>query len=59
MAQAPVRTQSGFHVVKLDKKRPAQLFPDYESQKPQLINVLTNKKVSEHVAALIKDAKIQ
>lgn len=59
VAQAPVRTQSGFHVVKLDKKRPAQLFPDYESQKPQLINVLTNKKVSEHVAALIKDAKIQ
>ena len=59
MAQTPVRTQSGFHVVKLEKKRPAQLFPVYEVRKPQLANILTNKKVSEHVTTLVKNAKLQ
>ena len=42
VAQTPIRTQYGFHVVKLDAKRPAQLFPAYESQAPQLKNALTN-----------------
>ena len=32
VAKTPVRTQSGFHVVQLEKKRPAQLFADFESQ---------------------------
>ena len=59
VAQTPVRTQSGFHVVKLEKKRPAQLFPVYEVRKPQLANILTNKKVSEHVTTLVKNAKLQ
>ena len=32
VSKEPVRTQFGFHVVKLDAKRPAQLFPTFEAQ---------------------------
>lgn len=59
VAQTPVRTQSGFHVVKLEKKRPAQLFPDFESQKPRIANALANQRLNQHLAQLLKDAKIQ
>ena len=59
IAQTPVRTQYGFHVVKLDAKRPAQLFPSYESQKPTLERALLNQRVQMHVAELSKQAKVQ
>ena len=59
LAQTPVRTQFGFHVVKLDAKRPAQLFPTYEQQKPALQNALMNQRVQQHFADLVKKAKVQ
>ena len=59
VAQTPIRTQYGFHVVKLDAKRPAQLFPAYESQAPQLKNALTNQRMQQHFLDLAKKAKVE
>lgn len=59
VGQAPVRTQYGFHVVKLEAKRPAQLYPTFDSQKPVLRNALANQEVQKHFAEIIKKAKVQ
>lgn len=59
IAQSPIRTQFGFHVVKLEAKRKAELYPSYESQKPVIRNALANQKVQMHFQALIKKANVQ
>ena len=59
VAQEPVRTQFGFHVVKLEAKRKAELYPSFESQKPVIRNALANQKVQQHFQELIKKANVQ
>lgn len=59
IAQSPIRTQFGFHVVKLEAKRKAELYPSYESQKPVIRNALANQKVQMHFQDLIKEANVQ
>ena len=59
IAQSPIRTQFGFHVVKLEAKRKAELYPSYESQKPVIRNALANQKVQMHFLDLIKKANVQ
>lgn len=59
IAQSPIRTQFGFHVVKLEAKRKAELYPSYESQKPVILNALANQKVQMHFQDLIKKANVQ
>ena len=54
VAQAPVRTQFGFHVVKLEAKRKAELYPSFDSQKAVIHNALANQKVQQHFQELIK-----
>lgn len=59
VGQSPVRTQFGFHVVKLEAKRAAQLYPTFESQKPVIRNALANQQVQKHFQELVKKAKVQ
>lgn len=59
VAQAPIRTEFGFHVVKLEAKRPEELYPSYESQKPVIRNALTNRFVQKYVQDIVKKAKVQ
>ena len=59
IAQSPIRTQFGFHVVKLEAKRKAELYPSYERQKPVIRNALANQKVQMHFQDLIKKANVQ
>lgn len=59
IAQSPIRTQFGFHVVKLEAKRKAELYPSYESQKPVIRNAFANQKVQMHFQDLIKKANVQ
>ena len=59
IAQSPIRTQFGFHVVKLEAKRKAELYPSYESQKPVIRNALANQKVQLDFQDLIKKANVQ
>ncbi len=55
---APVKTQFGFHVIKLDDTRDAQA-PSFEEVKPQIAESLQQKKLQAFQQDLKKKAKIQ
>ena len=58
VAQAPVQTPNGFHVIKLDEVRPAKL-PTMEEVKPQIAEALQQKKLQAYQEEMVKKAKIQ
>jgi peptidyl-prolyl cis-trans isomerase C len=58
ITQAPVKSQFGYHVIKLEGTRPAKL-PSLEEVKGQVAESLTQKKVAAYREDLIKKAKIQ
>ncbi len=53
---APVKTQFGFHIIRLDDTREAT-FPPFEDVKAQLQQRLTQQKVQEYQERLRKQAK--
>lgn len=59
IAKNPVHTHLGWHVVKLEGKRPAQRFANYEAEAPLLRQLLTQQRVQTYVDNLIKSAKIE
>ena len=59
VAQAPIRNQYGWHVVKLDAKRAQKNFPTYESQKESLRAQLSQLKAKQHFADLVQKAKVR
>lgn len=54
----PVKTQYGFHVIKLDDVREAK-GPSYEEVKPQLEQQVQGQRIQKMVDDLVKTAKIQ
>ncbi|MBC3884876.1 peptidylprolyl isomerase [Undibacterium griseum] len=56
--ETPVKTEFGYHVIKLDDIRAAK-FPALEEVKPQIIDGLQQQKVQAYQQALVKKAKIQ
>lgn len=56
--QAPIKTQFGWHVIKLNDKRAAAL-PDFDSVKDGLRNVIVREKLNEHITALRSAADIK
>ena len=58
VAENPVQTADGFHVVKLDDTRAAKL-PTYEELKPELQQSLAQKKLLAYQDAVLKKAKVQ
>lgn len=56
--QTPVQTQFGFHVIKLEEVRDAQL-PSFEEVKGQIAESQQQRKVEEFQQSLKKKAKIQ
>lgn len=59
VAQTPIRTQFGFHVVKLEGKRKAELYPAFDNQKEVIRNALANQKVQMHFQEILKKANVQ
>ncbi|MDO5530979.1 peptidylprolyl isomerase [Sutterella sp.] len=59
LAQEPVRTQFGFHVVKLEAKRKAQLFPSYDQRKGFLRTAIANQKNDARFQEILKKAEIR
>jgi len=56
--KSPVRTQFGYHVIRLDDVRPVQV-PPYEKVEQRIRQQLTQRKVADQVKALRDKAKIQ
>jgi peptidyl-prolyl cis-trans isomerase C len=56
MTPVPVKTQFGFHIIKLEDSRPAQ-FPAFEEVKPQLQQQMAQGKEQDALKALRDNAK--
>jgi len=56
--ETPVKTQFGFHVIKLDDVRPAKI-PAMDELKPQIAESLQQKKLQAYQQELRSKAKIQ
>ncbi|MFZ6742659.1 peptidylprolyl isomerase [Undibacterium sp. JH2W] len=56
--ETPVKSQAGFHIIKLDDTRTAK-FPSVEEVKPNFVEGLQQQRVQAYQQALIKKAKIQ
>ncbi|GAA0406406.1 peptidylprolyl isomerase [Cocleimonas flava] len=58
VSKEPVKTQFGYHVIKLEDSRDAKL-PTLESLKPQLTRVISQKQMLAYMENLKKDADIK
>lgn len=56
--ETPVKTEFGYHIIKLDDVRTAK-FPTLEEVKPQIVDGLQQQKVQAYQQALVKKAKVQ
>jgi len=54
----PVKTNAGYHVIKLDDVRQAKL-PSLDEVKPQIQESLSQQKLAAYQAELVKKAKVQ
>ena len=58
MTEAPVKTQFGFHIIRVDDVRDAQL-PKLEEVKPQITQQLQQQKIAKYQESLRSKAKVQ
>jgi peptidyl-prolyl cis-trans isomerase C len=58
ITEAPVQTQFGWHVIRLEDERPRK-FPGFEEVKPQIQNQLQQQAVAKAIADLRSKAKIE
>ncbi len=58
VTETPVKTQFGYHVIRLDDTRPAKV-PTLEEVKPQITEALQQRKLQAYQEELRKKAKIQ
>lgn len=59
ISQQAIRLPDGYHVLKLEATRPAQLFPKFDQLKAQLRQALLEQRVQQHVAELVRGADIK
>lgn len=55
---APVQSQFGYHVIKLEDTRPVKL-PTLEEVKPQVSQAIQQRRLGEYRESLVKKAKVQ
>ena len=58
MTESPVQTPFGYHVIRLDDVRNAQ-FPEFDTVKQQIMNMLQNREVEQLVKDLRAKAKVE
>lgn len=54
----PVKTEFGWHIIKVEDRRPVKL-PPFDEMKDSLRNELANKEVQDYVEGLLKKADIK
>jgi len=54
----PVKTEFGWHIIKVEDRRDRQI-PEFDKVKDQLENMVARKALSEEVAKLRQDAKVE
>jgi peptidyl-prolyl cis-trans isomerase C len=57
VAQSPIRTNNGWHVIKLDDVRPFVMAP-FDELRNTLAQELVQQRRQQAVGALLKDAKV-
>lgn len=57
MLDAPVQSQVGWHVVRIEAKRPITA-PSFETMQPQLVRVVTQRELARAIQELVNQAKI-
>lgn len=58
MTETPVKTQFGYHIIRLDDVRDAQL-PKFDDVKPQILQQLQQQKMSKYQEELRSKAKVE
>jgi peptidyl-prolyl cis-trans isomerase C len=58
LTDTPVKSQFGYHIIRLDDERDAQL-PKLEEVKPQVSQQLQQQKLTQYQEDLRKKAKIE
>jgi peptidyl-prolyl cis-trans isomerase C len=58
LTQAPVKSQFGWHVIRVDDIRDAQL-PKFDEVKPQIAQQLQQQKLAQFQESLRKSAKVE
>jgi peptidyl-prolyl cis-trans isomerase C len=58
MTQTPVKTEYGYHIIRLDDVRQAQL-PKFEDAKPQILQQLQQQKLQKYQESLRTAAKVE
>jgi peptidyl-prolyl cis-trans isomerase C len=58
ITQTPVKTEFGYHVIKLEESRPTKL-PALEEVKGQVAEALQQRKIAAYREELVKKAKVQ
>jgi peptidyl-prolyl cis-trans isomerase C len=58
MTEVPVKSQFGWHIIRVDDIREAQL-PPFEEVKPQLEQQMTQQKMAEFQQSLRAKAKVE
>jgi len=58
ITQTPVKTEFGYHVIKMEESRPTQM-PGLDTVKPQVAEALQQRKIAAYREELMKKAKVQ
>jgi peptidyl-prolyl cis-trans isomerase C len=58
VTEFPVKTQVGYHVIKVDDVRPAKV-PTLDELKPQISDALLQQKLASYQEEMVKKAKVQ
>ena len=58
ISAGPIQTQSGWHIIKVDDKRPFKA-PSFEESKQQLTQAVLLQKRNEYIQKLVKAAKVE
>ncbi len=58
ITESPVKSRLGWHIIKLEGRRPAQRWSNYEAVKSSLAQLLMQQKVQTYVDSIVNSAKV-